>query len=59
MPRIDQLVENKQMLPSHQINKFHASHQPWLMPPSLIEFVITPRIGQIRDYDIIKGGEIF
>jgi len=29
------------------------------MLPSLIEFVITPRIGQIRDYDVIKGGEIF
>jgi len=59
MPRIEQLVENKQMQPSHQINKFHASHQPWLMLPSLIEFIITPRIGQIRDYDVIKGGEIF
>jgi len=29
------------------------------MLPSLIEFVITHRIGQIRDYDVIKGGEIF
>jgi len=29
------------------------------MLPSLIEFDITPRIGQLRDYDVIKGGKIF
>jgi len=29
------------------------------MLPSSIEFVIAPRIGQIPDYDVMKGGEIF
>ena len=29
------------------------------MLPSLIEFVAKPRIGQMRYYDVIKGGEIF